>query len=307
MNFSISPKTGKIQLLYIVAVIFLTLEFSCTKPLNSEMLEPGQEFVRIWALADIQPRNKKERDAFTKAVKDVNENISDVTFSILAGDIVNTTDEDTFDWYIEERNKSYIKDWYEIIGNHDLKPDKGKLFKEKIREEVNYSFTLDNLLFVFLSDEQRGKPTVISDETFQWWKKLVIDNQDKIITVVTHAPLEGSKIPFSENEDRQIKDSGRFRDVLEDYTVDLWLSGHLHLPNEFTNTINRNPKFENTLFVHISSIRPEFLGFKHSQSRIVEFLCGKDIVRIKSRDHESSKWNNQLQGDYKLSKIVECN
>ena len=124
---------------------------------------------------------------------------------------------------------------------------------------------------------------------------------------VSHAPLEGSKIPFSENEGRQIKDSKRFRDVLEEYTVDLWLSGHLHLPNEFTNTINRNPKFENTLFVHISSIRPEFLGFKHSQSRIVEFLCGKNIVRIKSRDHESSKWNNQLQGDYKLSKIVECN
>ncbi len=162
------------------------------------------------------------------------------------------------------------------------------------------------MLFIFLSDELRGKPTEVTDEVFEWWKILIINNQDKIITVVTHAPLEGSKIPFSEHEDRQIAESERFQKVLKEYKVDLWLSGHLHLPNEFTNTMNRNKNLNDTIFVHISSIRPEFFGLKHSQSRILDFFCGKDIVSIKSRDHKWGKWNKELKKDYKLSNIVEC-
>ena len=297
----------KLIFFYLVTVLFISLEVSCTKSVNTEVAETQEDTFKIWALADIQPRNKDERNAFTFAVEDVNNNISNIKFAIVAGDIVNTTEEETFDWYVEERNKSYITDWYEIIGNHDLKSDRGKLFKEKLRSDLNYSVTYGNMLFIFLSDEQRGKPTEISDEVFEWWKKLVIDNQDKIITVVTHAPLDGSKIPFSEHDDRKVVGSKRFREVLKNYTVDLWLSGHLHLPNEFTNTINRNKKFPDTLFVHISSIRPEFLGLKHSQSRILEFLCGKDIIKIKSRDHKSGKWNKSLEEDFKLSKTVECN
>ncbi len=293
-------------LLFISILIALTFEVSCTKSVGSENADNNHKVFKVWALADIQPRNSKERKAFTTAVEDINKNIKDIQFSIVAGDIVNTTDEETFDWYVTEKNKSYIKTWYEIIGNHDLKSDRGKLFKEKLREDLNYNVCYGNMLFIFLSDELRGKPTDVTDEVFEWWKKLVIENQEKIITVVSHAPLEGSKIPFSDHEDRKIVESERFQKVLKEYKVDLWLSGHLHLPNEFTNTINRNNKFDNTLFVHISSIRPEFLGLKHSQSRILEFICGEDIVRIKSRDHKSGKWNKEIENDYKLSKIVEC-
>ncbi len=297
----------KLVFLYLITTLLCTFESSRTKPVVPKDRAPGQNVLKIWALADIQPRNKDERNAFTKAVGDINKNIKDVQFAIVAGDIVHTTDENTFDWYIEEKNNSYITDWYEIIGNHDLKSDRGTLFKEKLRSDLNYSVAYGNMLFIFLSDDQRGKPTEVSAEVFEWWKNLVIENQDKIITVVTHAPLEGSKIPFSKYDDRQVTDSERFREVLKEYTVDLWLSGHLHLPNEFTNTINRNKKFSDTLFVHISSIRPEFLGLKHSQSRILEFICGEDIVKIKSRDHKSEKWNKEIEADYKLSKTVECN
>jgi len=297
---------NKPVLLYFLILISFLLEYSCTKSVNSENIN-NIEVVRVWALADIQPRNSEEREAFSIAVRDVNNNIKKVNFAIVAGDIVHTTEEDTFDWYVLEKKKSYITDWYEIIGNHDLKSDRGKLFKEKIREELNYSTISGNMLFIFLSDELRGKATEVNDEVFEWWKKLIINNQDKIITVVSHAPLEGSKIPFSKHEDRQIADSVRFQEVLKKYKVDLWLSGHLHLPNEFTNTLNRNKDLNNTIFVHISSIRPEFLGLKHSQSRILDFICGKDIVNIRSRDHKWEKWNKELEKEYKLSKIVKCN
>jgi len=291
----------------LIFFIFFTFEVSSTSTVNSGNNGTNKNIFRIWALSDIQPRNQDERNAFKNAINDINNNIKEIKFSIVAGDIVNTTNEEIFEWYIAERKKSYIKTWYEIIGNHDLKNDNGKLFRNKLRSEINYSITVDNMIYIFMSDALKGKPTDISDETFQWWKILVINNQDKIITVVTHAPLEGSNIPFSENMDRKILDSNRFLQVLREYKVDLWLSGHLHLPNEFKNTLNRNKNLNDIIFVHISSIRPEFLGLKQSQSRFIEFLCGENTIIIKSRDHESGKWNNELEKIFKISKVVECN
>jgi 3',5'-cyclic AMP phosphodiesterase CpdA len=287
--------------------LFFTFEIPTNSKINSQNIRGNNNIFRIWALSDIQPRSPDERNAFKNAISDINNNIKEVNFSIVAGDIVNTTDEEIFDWYIAERNKSYIKTWYEIIGNHDLKNDNGKLFRNKLRNQLNYSLTVDNMIYIFMSDALKSRPTDISDETFKWWKNLVINNQDKIITVVTHAPLEGSNIPFSEDKDRQILDSNRFRQVLKQYKVDLWLSGHLHLPNEFTNTLNRNENLNDIIFVHISSIRPEFLGLKHSQSRFIEFLCGENMIRIKSRDHQSGKWNDELEKSFIISKVVECN
>ncbi|MGI9553445.1 MAG: metallophosphoesterase family protein, partial [Thermodesulfobacteriota bacterium] len=112
-----------------------------------------KEIFRIWALADIQPKNTGQKASFTQAINDINNNVPNVKFSIVAGDIVHKTESETFDWYLNERSKSYITDWYEIIGNHDLKSDRGKLFKEKLREETHYSKQYGNLLFIFLSDE----------------------------------------------------------------------------------------------------------------------------------------------------------
>ncbi len=193
-----------------------------------------------------------------------------------------------------------------ILGNHDLKRDYGSSFVEILKTEPNYKLLYGNLLFIFLSDSERGKPTEISKETFKWWKELVVNNQDKIIIVVTHAPLEGSSIAFSSLNDRQITDSERFTDVLEDYQVDLWLSGHLHLPNAFTNTIVKKEDLSETIFVHISSIRTELFGLKNSESRIITFYCDSDKISIYSRDHDSREWDRELTREFNLSKVISC-
>ncbi|GJM15290.1 MAG: hypothetical protein DHS20C13_06170 [Thermodesulfobacteriota bacterium] len=261
----------------------------------------------VWALADIQPTKKSHEEAFELAVIDINENVPNIDLAIVAGDIVNKTTEETFDWYLQTRNTSYIEEWYEIIGNHDLIADKGKLFREKLREEVNYSILKDNILFIFMSDSERGKPTEISDETFAWWKNLVINNQDKIIVVTTHAPLEDSGIPFSSFRDRQVINSERFTNVLKEYQVDLWLSGHLHLPHSIMNNIVEKDKFEGTIFVHVSSIRPELIGIKESESRVLTFACGSDQVLIRSRNHEDGVFVPNHDRVFQLSKKYICN
>jgi 3',5'-cyclic AMP phosphodiesterase CpdA len=272
---------------------------------KDEIWNDPERIFKIWALSDIQPRNKKDKDAFKDAIADVNSHIPGIGMAIVAGDIVNRSKPEIYDWYLSTRELSYIKDWNEIAGNHDLKTDLGKLFREHIKQDFNYSVNKGNILFIFMSDEERGKPTEISNETFNWWKHLVINNQDKIIVVVTHAPLHGSGIPFSRFKDRQIIDSGRFTEMLEQYNVDLWLSGHLHLPHYLANTVQKD-EYNGTIFASISSIRPEFLNIKNSESRVITFLCDWDYVLIQARNHAKKKFDENLSSVYQLSKKYKC-
>lgn len=292
--------------LLILFTVFL-ITSACSRAVESDSLtsEYGNAFT-IWALADIQPRNENDRKSFANAIDDVNSATKNVEMAIVAGDIASRPSAEVYQWYKKTRNGSYIDQWYEILGNHDLKNDEGRIFRDILKVESNYKLLRGNLLFIFLSDTEGGKPTEIGNETFEWWKELVINNQDKIIIVVTHAPLEGSSIAFSSLDDRQIVDSKRFSDVLKDYSVDLWLSGHLHLPNSFTNTIVKKEDFSETVFVHISSIRTELFGLKNSESRFISFYCDSNRIGIHSRDHDSREWDTELSREFKLSKIVKC-
>ena len=262
--------------------------------------------LKIWLLSDIQPKKQEQRKQFEKAINDINKNVSDIDFAILAGDIVQQANEEDFDWYLLTKPSSYIKEWYEIAGNHDVKWDNGELYKKKINEKFNYSISKGNILFIFMSDELTSSETDISDETFNWWKNIVINNQDKIIVTITHAPLEGSGIPFSSFRRRQIKDSKRFADVLAKYRVDIWLSGHVHIPQWFPNVVGKSEKYNGTLFINVAGIRPEALGLKQSESRIMTFECGSDKVLLKSRNHTEREFNKELETVFEVSKEFKC-
>lgn len=273
---------------------------------NENIWNSPKNSLRIWALSDIQPKKLKQRKEFERAIQDINQNVPGIDFAIVAGDILEEVSEEGFDWYLSTRNTSYIKEWYEILGNHDLNPDDGKLFRKRIREDFHYSILKGNIIFIFMSDEIKSSATDISDETFNWWRSLVVNNQDKIIVTVTHAPLKGSRIPFSTLSRRQITDSKRFTEVLKKYRVDIWLSAHLHVPEWFPNNINRVEKYNGTIFINVAGIRTDALGLKQSESRIIRFVCGSDEVLVRSRNHTREKYNESLDTVFKLSKDFTC-
>lgn len=269
--------------------------------------DPTSETLAIWALSDIQPRNHAQRIDFVQAVEDINTNIPGINIAIVAGDLVHIANPDDYEWYLSVRGRSYIKEWYEIAGNHDLKGDTGgRLYKKYINPKTHYSFTKGNILFILMSDEEKGSPTEIADKTFLWWKELVENNQDKIIVVVTHAPLEGSGIPFSDTRRRQILQSERFREVLKKNTVDLWLSGHVHVPQWFAGNVGRVSSLGGTVFVNVAAIRREAFGIKPPESRIIVFTCGSREVQIRSRNHRNSSFTSSLDMTYRLSKPYIC-
>lgn len=292
------------RLIFLIIAALSAVFSSCGgKPFPEEIFDRKNVF-KVWALADIQPARTAHRRAFEKAVADINLNTKGIQMAFVAGDIVNFPEGGVFDWYLSERSKSYIRNWREIAGNHDMK-DGGALYREKIGE-FHQTYVYGNIVFVFLSDEEGNKATTIEGDTFEWWKKTLENNRGKIIVVITHAPLEGSSIMFSGLKDRQILRSERFSEVLKKEKVDLWLSGHLHLPHFFPRTITRKKNLGGTTFVHISSIRPELAGLKNSESRLLAFYCGTKKASIFSRNHEKEKWQNLRAKHIELSKTVVC-
>lgn len=238
----------------------------------------------IWSHSDIQPRDFSDRESYETAVQDIIDNIPKPDIAIVAGDIVHQKDSaEDFKWFLKTRERAEIKEWYEITGNHDMKDYKN--YMKYINKPPYYSVTRGNILMLFMSDENRHPPTFISDEAFRWWKKQVIENQDKIIITITHAYLKHSGLFLADKvESRTILDSERFEDVLRKYRVDLWLSGHTHIPSVFGFNETKIKEFNNTVFINISRIRRD-MGF-NPESRIIFLKKNSPVMLIKTRDHD---------------------
>jgi predicted phosphodiesterase len=277
------------SLLFITAGAYF---LSCTSKIKHELIKEqsytSDDYLIIWAHSDIQPRNIKERIYYETAIADINKNFSKVDIALVAGDIVHwSTSADDYKWYLEAKKKTSIKYWYEIAGNHD---HKNKINYEKyIQMPLHYFVKIGNIIIVCLSDETRSAETNISDEAFNFWKDIVINNQDKIIITMTHGYLEQSGLFGSFVSSRNIKDSKRFSDVLKKYKVDLWISGHTHLPHNFSDTVKIVDGLNGTLFINVSAIRGGSLA--SAESYLLYFKKNTNELVAKSRDHNEKVFN----------------
>jgi hypothetical protein len=139
-----------------------------------------------------------------------------------------------------------------------------------------------------MSDEIRSASTDISDDVFNWWKRLVRYNRDRIIITVTHGCLRESGLLATVNRTMTIRRSERFEKVLEEYSVDLWLSGHSHVPHYFPRKWSRPGRFGGTLFLDISAIRKD--RWNTVESYFVEFRTMSPEVAIIPRDHVAHRF-----------------
>lgn len=171
----------------------------------------------------------------------------------------------------------------------------GDGYRSCINDELHYIVTKGNVLLIFVSDEEGNALGTISNNTFNWWKQKVVENQDMNIITLTHQPLYdtvgGSKLRIG-----YIEDSERFVDVLKDYDVCLWMSGHVHHNHDGADSIVEK---WGTIFIDSGSIQIQDPS-QRSESRLLEFKVGSREVTVKSRDHGSGTWNADLEYSFNL-------
>lgn len=285
------------KLLFATLILFSVLSFE-----NLHSDESGLRPFIIWSHSDIQPKKNEHLKNFPDSVDDIATNIGYVDIAITAGDIVEKKNsEELYRGYLETRKRINTGGWFEIAGNHERKDI--ETYKSIINRHLNYSVKAGNILILFMSNSEKGPVTVIQDNIFNWWKRKVIENQDKIIITVTHGSLKNSGLFQSRMRIKRqfIKDSKRFEDVLKKYRVDLWISGHSHLPGYLPYTDYRNDKLGGTLFIDNGAIREDFMG--GLESRLLYFYPGTDRVIVRHRDHAARRFSELLEEEYRLSKI----
>ncbi|HSV96455.1 MAG TPA: metallophosphoesterase [Spirochaetota bacterium] len=245
------------------------------------------DYLRIWAHSDIQPRNPREKAQYEAAVADIVKNVPDIYASIVAGDLVHRKDDAPayHEWLAGLRRDSGIPWWFEIAGNHDQN-DIATYFRYT-GKPLHYAVKIGNMLIILMSDEIRSAVTDISDEAFIWWRGLLRSNRHMIIVTVTHGALHGVGILSTINPTMRIGRSERFVEVLKKYPVDLWLSGHSHIPSILSGKYSKPPGL-GTLFIDVSSIHKS--RFSPMESYVIVFKTDSDRLQILLRDHERGRF-----------------
>ncbi len=219
-----------------------------------------------------------------------------------------------------------------------------------------YRFQAGNVLFLMLADRNDAPTPVgrgssaegnrggypagaVTRETFEWWKRQVLSNRDKIIVTMHHHVLRDTTVASGrgegnpryhgssggsegasylyyliENDDpddfRYTKDSHVFEDFLDDFhqehgrgAIDLWIGGHTHVrgPDDSWGDKTISETRWGVGFLQVAALTRHH-GGSHPMSRLLTFTDGRDAIRADVYLHDSS-YRTQPVGWYKPASV----
>ena len=205
-----------------------------------------------------------------------------------------------------------------------------------------YRFQAGNILFLMLADRNDAPTPVgrghsreaksggfpagaVTRETFEWWRRQVLDNHDKIIVTMHHHVLrdttvgsgrgeghpryhgssggaEGASYLYYliENDDpdrfRYTEDAHVFEDFLAAYhrqhghgAIDLWIGGHTHVkgPDDNWGGKSITETRWGVGFLQVAALTRHHAG-SHPMSRLLTFSDGSDRLRVRLYLHEAT-------------------
>jgi hypothetical protein len=166
----------------------------------------------------------------------------------------------SYDLWLNKRAKSKIprERWLEIAGDHERRLAEGypsTLYEQKTGFPTRYTTQIGNVLLIHCSD--MGQTTARWDaDAFNWWREQVINNQDKIIFVFSHAGVYGTTRATT-TSGWHINDTYRsqIQSVLENYHVDAWFHGDIHYKSRVNGVfVDSIVKRFGTVFVNVSCV-----------------------------------------------------
>jgi predicted phosphodiesterase len=205
-----------------------------------------------------------------------------------------------------------------------------------------YSFQVGNVLFLMMGDRNDGGPPSgrrsrggypagkVTVDTFEWWRGMVEDNQEKVIVTAHHhmlkdttvasgewegvnggyhgrfddgAPIGASYLYFVGDE----PDAQRFEKYLEGNpgSVDIWLGGHTHsTPDDDYGGKTHVESSWGTTFINVAAMTKYHTRKAVSLSRLLTFEPGKDVVKVgcylHTSDYAEQGWYDKGERDVPL-------
>jgi len=135
-----------------------------------------------------------------------------------------------------EMSRPVTVPYFLTVGNHDVNDLKSeKLYKEEVDlpgNELYYSFSVGNSLFIFLDSNIPGKEKKITGKQYEWLEKLLSTSGHKQEFVFVHHPLfpdEDVGHHYGGCLDKYPEKRDRLNTLLAKYKVNIVFVGHEHL------------------------------------------------------------------------------
>ena len=246
---------------------------------------PGSRLV--WVASDAHSGRVEDgldgAEWFARAARDIRQ--FDAAYGLFLGDMSQGGNEAGLRNYLDARDQSGIKNWYEIAGNHEYRSGRASLYEKLVRSTDPYKVVDGNLVWFFLSDERKGVPGDISEETCDWLEAELAANEDKTLIVCSHQLVSGTLYKSSHHM-RRLNPQERIAEIIEKSSIDLWMCGHEHHSPYSSKRIAR---IGNTSYINVASVSHAY-NTKASQSFLLELKPGAKEIVARRRMHDTAEF-----------------
>lgn len=216
-----------------------------------------------------------------------------------------------------------------------------------------YWFRVGNVLFLMMSDINEPSQTigrgdlggnpggVVRGETFDWWRRMVEENQDSVIVSVHHYMLKDTTVASGEwegmvkNEDGEWKsryhgffpqgspkgasylywaggkpDAQAFEGYLAEHpgAIDMWIGGHTHTnPDDTAGGKSHVERKWDVGFLNCGALSRFHGDMNMPMSRLLTFEEGSAAVRVQCYMHTSEYapqgWYDKAERTVRLTKV----
>lgn len=135
-----------------------------------------------------------------------------------------------------ENSKPVTVPYFLTAGNHDVDDEKSeKLYKEQVDlpgNELYYSFTVDDSLFIVLDSNIPGQDRKITGEQYKWLEEVLSSSRQKHRFVFVHHPLypeKGRGHHYGGSLDKYPKERDLLQRLFVKHKVTTVFIGHEHL------------------------------------------------------------------------------
>ena len=268
------------------ALGFIKVQTSCAETSNATR--------HVWVLSDLHSGRvddgKDGAEWFRLACEEMKTAFPDIACAMTLGDISHDGNEEQMVNYINARNNSGIKTWYELAGNHEYHKGKAEAFQKLIRSTDPYSITDGNIAWFFLSDQKAGVPGELMPEACDWLERELTAHKDKNIIVCSHQLVSGTTFR-SGNSQRVLHPVDHLAEIIAKSKIDLWLHGHEHHTPYQKQHIAR---VGDTTFINVASMSHAY-GTGRSESYVLELKPGATEIIARRRHHDIREFNPEFE------------